>query len=128
MHPSQPAACSILVQSAAGPPVTSPDCTVHLQPAQKGSPDSCRHSLQGDQGDLFYIIKEGEAVVYQSTPQGTRKVNHLFKADFFGERALLVDEPRSGQLLDRSCYQVTVEGKRPGCCGHLVPATPGYNL
>lgn len=49
---------------------------------------------QGDPGDLFYIIKEGEAVVYQSTPQGTRKVNHLFKADFFGERALLCDEPR----------------------------------
>ena len=51
--------------------------------------------MQGDPGDLFYIIKEGEAVVYQSTPQGTRKVNHLFKADFFGERALLCDEPRS---------------------------------
>lgn len=52
---------------------------------------------QGDPGDLFYIIKEGEAVVYQSTPQGTRKVNHLFKADFFGERALLCDEPRCSQ-------------------------------
>ncbi len=50
--------------------------------------------VQGDPGDLFYIIKEGEAVVYQATPQGTRKVNHLFKADFFGERALLCDEPR----------------------------------
>jgi cGMP-dependent protein kinase 2 len=32
--------------------------------------------------------------VYQNTPQGQRKVNHLFKADFFGERALLSDEPR----------------------------------
>lgn len=28
------------------------------------------------------------------TAQGQRKVNHLFKADFFGERALLRDEPR----------------------------------
>lgn len=55
--------------------------------------------MQGDPGDLFYIIKEGEAVVYQFTPQGTRKVNHLFKADFFGERALLCDEPRSPLLL-----------------------------
>lgn len=26
--------------------------------------------------------------------QGPRKVNHLFKADFFGERALLEDAPR----------------------------------
>lgn len=50
--------------------------------------------MQGDPGDLFYIIKEGEAVVYQSSAQGNRKVNHLFKADFFGERALLCDEPR----------------------------------
>lgn len=50
---------------------------------------------QGEPGDLFYIIKEGEAVVFQNTPQGLRKVNHLFRADFFGERALLCDEPRS---------------------------------
>lgn len=49
---------------------------------------------EGDKGDLFYIIKDGEAVVYQNTAQGQRKVNHLFKSDFFGERALLCDEPR----------------------------------
>jgi cGMP-dependent protein kinase 2 len=53
---------------------------------------------QGDPGDQFYIIKEGEAVVYQQTAQGTRKVNHLFKADFFGERALLTDEPRAASV------------------------------
>lgn len=53
---------------------------------------------QGEPGDLFYIIKEGEAVVYQNTPQGTRKVNHLFRADFFGERALLCDEPRAASV------------------------------
>jgi cGMP-dependent protein kinase 2 len=50
--------------------------------------------IEGDHGDLFYIVKDGEAIVYQNTPQGQRKVNHLFKADFFGERALLSDEPR----------------------------------
>ena len=49
---------------------------------------------EGDKGDLFYIIKDGEALVLQNTAQGQRKVNHLFKADFFGERALLCDEPR----------------------------------
>ena len=38
-------------------------------------------------------------MVYQSTAQGTRKVNHLFKADFFGERALLCDEPRWARQL-----------------------------
>ncbi len=50
--------------------------------------------FQGEPGDQFYIIKEGEAVVYQQTPQGMRTVNKLFKADFFGERALLTQEPR----------------------------------
>lgn len=50
---------------------------------------------EGDPGDYFYIIKEGEAVVFQSGPDGRQhKVNHLFRADFFGERALLVQEPR----------------------------------
>lgn len=49
---------------------------------------------QGETGDLFYIIKEGEAVVYHQSGQASRKVNHLFKADFFGEKALLSDEPR----------------------------------
>ena len=33
-------------------------------------------------------------MVYQSTPQGVKTVNRLFKADFFGERALLTQEPR----------------------------------
>ena len=37
-------------------------------------------------------------MVYQQTAQGTRKVNHLFKADFFGERALLTDEPRAASV------------------------------
>ncbi len=54
---------------------------------------------EGDKGDLFYIVKEGEAIVYQNTPQGARKVNHLFKADFFGERALLKDEPRQAGMV-----------------------------
>jgi cGMP-dependent protein kinase 2 len=53
---------------------------------------------QGDPGDLFYIIKEGEAVVYQDTPRGTRLVNKLFKSDFFGEQALLRREPRMASV------------------------------
>jgi cGMP-dependent protein kinase 2 len=53
---------------------------------------------QGDPGDLFYIIKDGEAVVYQDTPRGTRLVNRLFKSDFFGEQALLRREPRMASV------------------------------
>lgn len=50
--------------------------------------------LQGDVGDQFYIIKEGEAVVTKGSQEGEKRINLLFKADFFGERALLTDEPR----------------------------------
>lgn len=54
--------------------------------------------LQGDPGDLFYIIKDGEAVVYQDTPRGVRLVNRLFKSDFFGEQALMRREPRMASV------------------------------
>lgn len=60
--------------------------------------------VQGEPGDLFYIIKEGEAVVYQESGNGSRKrVNQLFKADFFGEGALLSDEPRYEGGLGARC-------------------------
>lgn len=71
-------------------------------------------ALQGEPGDLFYIIKEGEAVVYQDTGGGSRKrVNQLFKADFFGEGALLSDEPRWARhglrrLCRNECRQLSV--------------------
>ncbi|PSC70618.1 cyclic nucleotide dependent kinase [Micractinium conductrix] len=53
---------------------------------------------QGDPGDLFYIIKEGEAVVFQDSGGTRKRVNQLFKADFFGEGALLSDEPRAASV------------------------------
>jgi hypothetical protein len=60
--------------------------------------------VEGEAGDKFYIIKEGEAVVFQSGPGGRQhKVNHLFKADFFGERALLVQEPRMATVRAARC-------------------------
>ena len=61
-----------------------------LPPAPPPPPGGTQVITEGDVGDKFYIIKEGEATVVA----GSKEVNRLFKADFFGEQALLKDEPR----------------------------------
>ncbi len=63
---------------------------------------------QGEPGDLFYVIKEGEATVLQA-PEGAgasgagdkppRRVNQLFRSDFFGEAALLTSAPRTASVV-----------------------------
>jgi len=50
---------------------------------------------EGEVGDRFYVIKSGEASVVQ---RGT-EVNRLFRSDFFGEQALLHEEPRKATVL-----------------------------
>jgi cGMP-dependent protein kinase 2 len=76
---------------------------------------------EGDPGDRFYIIKEGEATVLQgaaagvveeagagegeetggahSSPARPRRVNQLFRSDFFGEAALLTAAPRTASVV-----------------------------
>lgn len=56
--------------------------------------------VQGQPGEHFFIVKAGEAIVYQADANGERKrVNHLFKADYFGEQALLRSEPRTATVV-----------------------------
>jgi cGMP-dependent protein kinase 2 len=50
---------------------------------------------QGTVGDRFYIIKDGEAHVIKNGVM----VNTLFQADFFGEAALIHDEPRQANIV-----------------------------
>jgi len=49
---------------------------------------------EGEKGDCLYIVKQGTLNV---TIQGTQ-VRQLEKGDYFGERALLYDEPRSATI------------------------------
>lgn len=68
---------------------------------------------QGDIGQTFYIIEEGEVVVRehrvnpaQSNEEITVDLVHRKKGDYFGERALIKDEPRSADVVavsDVSC-------------------------
>lgn len=49
---------------------------------------------EGEKGDVLYIIKQGRAkVVIRGTV-----IRELSKGDYFGERALLYDEPRSATI------------------------------
>jgi putative ABC transport system ATP-binding protein len=53
---------------------------------------------QGERGDDFFLIRRGKVLVTMDDPSGSRQVNELGKGDFFGDRALLRDEPRSATV------------------------------
>eukprot|EP00913_Durusdinium_trenchii_P012038 g11310.t1 len=53
---------------------------------------------EGDPGDAFFIIRSGDAAVVV----GGRQVALLKEGDYFGENALLRDEPRSATILAKS--------------------------
>jgi cGMP-dependent protein kinase len=56
---------------------------------------------QGDEGNIFYIIMNGECVVERAVPgtDRTREVARLGPGDFFGENALLTDTPRDSSVI-----------------------------
>ncbi|KAL5527167.1 hypothetical protein ACEPAG_5958 [Sanghuangporus baumii] len=55
---------------------------------------------QGDIGDSFFLVEEGEAVVTKKIPgeEGEREVGHLRKGEYFGELALLRRAPRAATV------------------------------
>lgn len=58
---------------------------------------------EGDVGGEFFIIVKGEAVVSRSTPSSSsqslgKKAIKLKSGDYFGEKGLLHDEPRSATI------------------------------
>lgn len=53
---------------------------------------------QGDEGDKFYLIREGQVEVLIDGPAGLQLVRTLEKGNIFGEMSLLQDQPRSATL------------------------------
>lgn len=56
---------------------------------------------QGDIGDHFYIIVQGECVATQKAPGQTHavEVGRMKVGDYFGERALLTNNPRAANVI-----------------------------
>jgi putative ABC transport system ATP-binding protein len=57
---------------------------------------------QGDEGDLFYIVRSGVVDVYQSD----RHTAELKEADFFGEAALITGAPRNATVIAKTDVDV----------------------
>ena len=53
---------------------------------------------QGDEGDKFYLIREGQAEVLIEGPDGLKLVRTLEKGDVFGEMSLMKHQPRSATV------------------------------
>lgn len=52
---------------------------------------------EGDVGDAFYLLEEGDAAAYKEGKE--RPVKIYKKGDFFGELALLDDKPRAASVV-----------------------------
>jgi CRP-like cAMP-binding protein len=57
---------------------------------------------QGEEGDTFYIISEGHAIVTKTDknqmPYG-KQIGEISEGQYFGERALLKHEPRAANVI-----------------------------
>ena len=55
---------------------------------------------EGDPGEAFYILEDGEAEVFKSdVGDGKEAVKRYQKGDYFGELALLDDKPRAASVV-----------------------------
>ncbi len=65
---------------------------------------------EGDAGDKFYLIRQGEVSVLRGSDQ--EQVAILKEGDFFGEMALLLDQPRNASVVtndDTVLYSLSQE-------------------
>lgn len=64
---------------------------------------------EGDPGEAFFLIEEGEAEVFRNDHQGP--VNHLKKGDYFGELALLDNKPRAASVISKTELKLAMLGQ-----------------
>jgi len=67
---------------------------------------------QGEKGDKFYILDEGEAYASKVFNEGeeAKNVKDYKSGDYFGELALLKDEPRAASIIAKTdCKLLTLD-------------------
>lgn len=65
---------------------------------------------EGEEGNTFYLVMSGEAVATKTIEPGKAPIEVLkYKpGDYFGERALLKNEPRAANIIATTQLQVVV--------------------
>jgi len=53
---------------------------------------------EGEPGDAFYFVFEGEAVAEKIIDGNKKKLMDYKRGDYFGERALITNEPRAASI------------------------------
>ena len=63
---------------------------------------------EGEGGEIFYLVMQGKAVATKTLTPGTPAVNiaSYKEGDYFGERALLKNEPRAANVVAETRLQV----------------------
>lgn len=64
---------------------------------------------EGDPGDNFYLLEDGEAEAFKHGTEKPVMVYH--KGDYFGELALLNDAPRAASVVSKTDVKVATLGK-----------------
>ena len=84
---------------------------------------------QGDPGNDFYIIERGEVEVIRETETSDQKetIGILGKGDFFGEMALINDNPRNTSIIASTDVECVVMGRKV-FMDISNTLTPFYNL
>jgi len=68
---------------------------------------------EGAEGDCFYLLKSGMVKVVTTDPRSGEEtvLSHLDPGDYFGEMALITDEPRSASVISETEVEVITLSK-----------------